>query len=70
MDADNERAIQEAISELCKDKTLLVIAHRLKTIRDANQILIVSNGEIIERGDHESLCKKNGTYAHMLLLQQ
>ncbi|MCR5797276.1 MAG: ABC transporter ATP-binding protein/permease [Eubacterium sp.] len=70
VDADNERAIQEAISELCKDKTLLVIAHRLKTIRDANQILVVSNGEIIERGDHESLCKKNGTYAHMLLLQQ
>ena len=69
VDADNERAIQEAISELCKDKTLLVIAHRLKTIRDANQILVVSDGEIIERGDHASLINKNGTYANMVSLQ-
>ena len=49
VDADNERAIQEAISELCKNKTLLVIAHRLKTIRDADQILVISDGKIIER---------------------
>jgi ATP-binding cassette subfamily B protein len=69
VDADNERAIQEAISELCKDKTLLVIAHRLKTIRDADQILVVSDGEIIERGDHASLINKNGTYANMVSLQ-
>ncbi len=69
VDADNERAIQEAISELCKDKTLLVIAHRLKTIKDADQILVVSDGEIIESGDHESLMDKKGTYAHMVSLQ-
>ncbi len=69
VDADNERAIQEAISELCKDKTLLVIAHRLKTIKDADQILVVSDGEIIERGDHASLMNKNGTYANMVSLQ-
>ena len=69
VDADNERAIQEAISELCKDKTLLVIAHRLKTIKDADQILVVSDGEIIERGDHASLINKNGTYANMVSLQ-
>ncbi len=69
VDADNERAIQEAISELCKDKTLLVIAHRLKTIKEADQILVVSNGEIIERGDHASLINKNGTYANMVSLQ-
>ncbi len=69
VDADNERAIQEAISELCKDKTLLVIAHRLKTIKDANQILVVSGGKIIERGNHETLLSKNGTYAHMVSLQ-
>ncbi|SCY02644.1 ATP-binding cassette, subfamily B [Lachnospiraceae bacterium XPB1003] len=69
VDADNERAIQEAISELCKDKTLLVIAHRLKTIRDADQILVVSDGKIIEQGDHASLMNENGTYAHMVLLQ-
>ncbi|MCR5510578.1 MAG: ABC transporter ATP-binding protein/permease [Lachnospiraceae bacterium] len=69
VDADNERAIQEAISELCRDKTLLVIAHRLKTIKDADQILVVSDGQIIERGDHEGLCAQNGTYAHMVSLQ-
>lgn len=69
VDADNERAIQEAISELCKNKTLLVIAHRLKTIKDADQILVISDGEIIERGDHASLMNKNGTYANMVSLQ-
>ncbi|MCR5628859.1 ABC transporter ATP-binding protein [Eubacterium sp.] len=69
VDADNERAIQEAISELCRDKTLLVIAHRLKTIKDADQILVVSNGKIIERGNHASLMDMGGTYAHMVSLQ-
>ncbi len=69
VDADNERAIQEAISELCRNKTLLVIAHRLKTIKDADQILVISGGEIIERGNHESLVDNNGTYAHMVALQ-
>ncbi|MCR4850286.1 MAG: ABC transporter ATP-binding protein/permease [Lachnospiraceae bacterium] len=69
VDADNERAIQEAISELCKNKTLLVIAHRLKTIKDADQILVVSNGEITEHGDHASLMDKKGIYAHMVSLQ-
>ena len=70
VDADNERAIQEAISELCREKTLLVIAHRLKTIKDADQILVVSDGRIIERGDHNSLINEQGTYAHMVSLQQ
>lgn len=70
VDADNERAIQEAISELCKDKTLLVIAHRLRTIRDADQILVVTDGKIAERGNHESLMAQNGTYAHMVKLQE
>lgn len=62
IDADNERYIQEAISELCKGKTLLVIAHRLNTIREANQILVISNGMIEARGTHEQLIKKEGTY--------
>lgn len=70
VDADNERAIQEAISELCKNKTLLVIAHRLKTIKDADQILVVSDGRIIEKGDHAYLMSINGTYARMVSLQQ
>ncbi|EJF12195.1 ABC transporter, ATP-binding protein [Oribacterium parvum ACB8] len=69
VDADNERAIQEAISELCKNKTLLVIAHRLKTIKDADQILVVSEGKIIERGNHDKLMKEDGTYARMVSVQ-
>lgn len=62
VDVDNEIYIQEAINELCKNKTLLVIAHRLYTIRDANNILVVSNGEIIEQGNHETLIRQNGLY--------
>lgn len=69
VDADNERAIQEAISELCKNKTLLVIAHRLKTIKDADQILVVSDGKIIERGDHDKLMEEDGIYARMVSVQ-
>ena len=69
VDADNERAIQEAISELCKNKTLLVIAHRLKTIKDADQILVVSEGKIIERGNHNKLMEEDGIYARMVSVQ-
>ena len=69
VDADNERAIQEAISELCKNKTLLVIAHRLKTIKDADQILVVSDGKIIERGNHDKLMEEGGIYARMVFVQ-
>lgn len=58
------------ISELCRNKTLLVIAHRLRTIRDADQILVVSDGKITERGSHESLMAGGGTYAHMVSLQE
>ncbi len=69
VDADNERAIQEAISELCRDKTLLVIAHRLKTIRDADRILVISDGRIVETGNHKQLMELGGMYAHMVSLQ-
>ena len=69
VDADNERAIQEAISELCRNKTLLVIAHRLKTIRDADRILVINDGKIVESGDHAELMEMDGMYAHMVALQ-
>ena len=62
VDADNESLIQEAISELVKDKTLLVIAHRLKTIRCADEILVVDDGIIKERGTHAELMNKGGLY--------
>lgn len=62
IDADNERYIQEAISELCKGKTLLVIAHRLQTIRYADQIMVISNGQVKERGTHEELMERGQIY--------
>ena len=62
VDADNERYIQEAISELCKGKTLLVIAHRLNTIREADQILVISDGSIEDQGTNEQLLQREGTY--------
>lgn len=62
VDADNESLIQEAISELVKNKTLLVIAHRLKTIRSADEILVVDDGIIKERGTHTELIDKGGLY--------
>lgn len=62
VDVDNERYIQEAISELVRGKTLLVIAHRLHTIHDADQILVVAGGRIAQRGDHASLSDQPGIY--------
>lgn len=70
VDADNEKAIQDAISELCKNKTLVVIAHRLKTIRNADKILVINNGGIEECGNHEELMKLGKTYAKMVSLQE
>lgn len=69
IDADNERLIQEAISELCKGKTLMVIAHRLNTIKDADQILLVSEGHIAERGTHKELMDMNGIYRRFVELR-
>ncbi|MCR5045388.1 MAG: ABC transporter ATP-binding protein/permease [Treponema sp.] len=66
VDADNERYIQEAISELCKGKTLIVIAHRLNTIKSADKILVIKNGQIIESGSHKELFDKGGEYKTML----
>jgi ATP-binding cassette subfamily B protein len=63
VDADNEHYIQEAISELCRGKTLIVIAHRLNTIRNADMILVIENGSVVEQGRHEDLMKLNGLYA-------
>ena len=66
VDADNESYIQQAISELCKGKTLLVIAHRLNTIIEADNIMVIKDGQIAESGNHESLMKNNGIYHSMV----
>ena len=70
MDADNEVYIQQAMSELCRNKTVLVIAHRLNTIRGADCILVLEKGRIVEQGSHDELMAKNGAYRHMIELQE
>lgn len=69
VDAQNEALIHRAMTELCRNKTVIVIAHRLNTIRSAEQILVIRSGEIAERGRHEELLAKNGIYRRMLELQ-
>jgi len=66
VDADNESYIQQAISELCKGKTLLVIAHRLNTIVGADNIMVIKDGEIAESGNHKSLMNIGGIYHNMV----
>lgn len=65
VDVDNEYLIQSSIKELTKGKTVLVIAHRLNTIRHADNIIVFDEGKIAEMGSHDALIKKNGVYAHM-----
>jgi ATP-binding cassette subfamily B protein len=65
VDTRTEMQIQKAMTELMKDRTSFVIAHRLSTIRDANLILVMNHGTIIEKGTHEQLLAKNGFYADL-----
>lgn len=62
VDPENEHLIQSAISALTQGKTIITIAHRLATIRSADQILVIDNGTIAEKGTHEELCKNDGLY--------
>ena len=70
VDVDNERYIQEAITELVKGKTLLVIAHRLNTIKAADEIAVISNGEIVQRGTHEQLMLQKGIYRDYVQIRE
>ncbi len=69
VDTQNEAKIHKAMTELCRNKTVLVIAHRLNTVRSAEQILVIHSGELAEHGTHEELVRKNGLYRKMLELQ-
>ncbi|MGI9893967.1 lipid A ABC transporter ATP-binding protein/permease MsbA [Vibrio natriegens] len=69
LDTESERAIQAALDELQKDKTVLVIAHRLSTIEKADEILVVDDGAIVERGNHADLISKDGAYAQLHRIQ-
>ncbi len=70
LDTESEREVQKALENLMKNRTTLVIAHRLSTIRNANRIIVIKDGQIIEEGNHESLLEKNGVYEMLHSLQR
>jgi ABC-type multidrug transport system fused ATPase/permease subunit len=70
LDSESEKQVQEAIEHLCQNRTTIVIAHRLHTIMHADTILVVEAGEIVERGRHDDLLRRNGRYASFFRLQQ
>ena len=67
VDPENEDRLQKAIEALTRDKTIIMIAHRLKTVRSADQILVVDEGQIVQRGRHEELIGQKGIYADFVL---
>lgn len=69
LDTESEGLIQESLQQLMKGRTTLVIAHRLSTIKKANQILVIENGRIVERGTHEDLISKQGRYYNLYTYQ-
>lgn len=69
LDTQSERLVQEALAELMKGRTTLVIAHRLSTVREADQIVVLDEGKVIETGDHDTLIARDGAYARLYRLQ-
>ena len=69
LDAENETAIQEALSRLIKNKTVMIIAHRMRTIEKADNIIVLDKGRIKEEGTHEELLEKGGLYRKIYELQ-
>jgi ATP-binding cassette subfamily B protein len=69
LDSESEKQVQEAINHLCQNRTTIVIAHRLHTIMHSDAILVVENGEIVERGRHDDLLRRGGRYASFFRLQ-
>ena len=69
LDVENETVIQSALSRLIKNKTVLLIAHRMRTVAGANKIVVLSNGTVSEQGQPDELFKQNGLYTRMVKLQ-
>lgn len=69
LDTESEALVQSAINNLLVDRTALIIAHRLSTIKNADKIIVVENGKIVESGNHEDLLKLNGTYSKLYNIQ-
>ena len=69
LDVENETAIQEALSRLIKNKTVLIIAHRMRTVSGADRIVVLSDGAVAEQGSPAELLQADGIFAHMVRLQ-
>jgi subfamily B ATP-binding cassette protein MsbA len=70
LDSESERLVQDALTNLMKNRTSIVIAHRLSTIQHAHEIIVIQQGEIIERGRHDSLIRDNGLYRKLIEIQK
>ena len=66
VDPENEKELMEAVAELTHDKTVIMIAHRLKTVRNADKIFVVDHGEIVQQGTHDALAREDGLYRRFL----
>ena len=66
VDPENEKELTEAIENLTKQKTIIMIAHRLKTVRNADQIVVIDKGKIVQQGKHDELMKEDGIYRYFI----
>jgi ABC-type multidrug transport system fused ATPase/permease subunit len=62
LDAESERLVQDAIAEVCRDRTTLIVAHRLSTVRIADRVIVLAGGRVVEAGTHEELLGRGGLY--------
>ena len=66
LDAENEKVIHDNLQSFFKGKTVIIVAHRLSTVKNADQIIVLKNGEIVEQGNHQSLVHKNTDYYNLV----